>query len=135
MVAAATQTLRVEDEVGHKRHLARKLTCCVVTIVFLGVCLIVLIQVMGTLTSVPEWEEDVRNAMVALEKENVARLVSDKADFVGEVFGRLQESVVQLREFAGDALLGSPQNMVVDEYLKVHSGLGEGNTTWEHSVW
>lgn len=124
-----------QDEMNHKHYLARKLTCSVVGVTFLGVCFILLIQVVMTLTSVDGWEKDVKEAMVRLERENLVKLAGDKADFVGEVFGRHEEGILQLQAFAGEVLLSTPQTMVVEENLEVFSGVLQDDITWEHSVW
>lgn len=127
----------------NNKGLARKLTCSVVTLVVIGVCLIFLIQVVLTLTSVPDWGEDTKQAMITLEKENMRKLASDKAEYVTEIFGRLEEGLLQMQAFAGQALLlewpgnGSATMTLGDdkEYLKLHSGLEQLGQSWDHSVW
>lgn len=130
-----TSTVPVEDEVDYKRHLARKLTCCAVTVIALGALLILLIQIVLTLTSLDDWEKDVRAAMLDLEKENLGKLAADKAEFVGEVFGRLEEGILQLQAFAEDALVLDAQRISLVEYLEDYPGIIQENRTWDNSVW
>lgn len=125
----------VAGGVDRKGGLGKKLTCSVLAIVAIGVVLILVIQVSLTTTNVSNWEENVISAMVQLEEENVAKLASYKAEFVGEVFGRLEEGVQQLQEFAGEILLSNPQALVIEENLEVYSGLLQENISWEHSIW
>lgn len=138
----------LESEAGlpiHKNSLARKLTCSVVTIIVFGECLIFLIQAVLVLGSVSGWGEDTKKAMIKLETENLQKLASDKAEYVGEVFGRLEEAVQQLQAFAQQALflewpdagagvstmtLGDDQ-----EYLQSYPGLEQRVDSWYHSVW
>ena len=63
------------------------------------------------------------------------KLASDKADYVDEIFGRVKEGLVQLREFAGQALIAVPETIVVDQYLMGYPGLEQSGTTWDHSSW
>lgn len=118
-----------------KKVLARKLTCSILGAVFAGVLLILLIQVSLTLTAVPDWGADAKQAMIDLEQENILKLASDKADYVDEIFGRVKEGLLQLQEFAGQALVAVPQTIVVDQYLMAYPGLEQSGTTWDHSSW
>lgn len=125
----------VEDGANRKTGLGRKLTCSVLSSVALGVILILVIQVSLTSTGVSTWEENVKRTMVQLEEENAAKLASYKAEFVGEVFGRLEEGVQQLQIFAGEILLSDPQTLVIEDDLEVYSGLLQEDTSWDHSIW
>lgn len=138
----------LESEAGlpvHKKGLARKLTCSVVTLIFCGVCLIFSIQVYLALTSVPDWGEDTKEVMIKLEKENIQKLAFDKAEYVAEVFGRLEEGALQMQAFAQQALLlewpdagaGVTTMTLGDdqEYLQSYSGLKQREVSWDHSVW
>lgn len=138
----------LESEAGlpvHKKGLARKISCSVVTLIFGGVCLIFLIQVVLALTSVPDWGEDTKQAMIKLEKENIQKLALDKAEYVAEVFGRLEEGVLQMQAFAQQALLlewpGAGAGVTTmtlgddQEYLQSYSGLQQRKDSWNHSVW
>ena len=102
---------------------------------FLGGFLIILIQVGLTLTAVPNWTADSKQAMIDLEHENIVKLASDKANYVDEIFGRVKEGLLQLREFAGQALMAVPEAIVVDQYLMSYPGLEQSGTTWDHSSW
>lgn len=134
-VNGATSSEPVERHDKYKQHISTKLTCCITFVVALGVLVILLIQVTATLTAVPTWERDARNSMIDLEMENLARLASDKAEFVGEVFGRLEEGILQLQNFAGEILVPDPKTLLVKEYLTAYPGILQENRTWEHSVW
>ena len=70
-----------------------------------------------------------------LKQENLKRLATAKANFVSEVFGRVQESVLQLQAFAEQAVSTEPETMVVDSYLVSNSGLHQLDDTFENSVW
>ena len=119
-----------------KKVLARKLTCSILGAVFAGVLLILLIQVSLTLTAVPDWGADAKQAMIDLEQENILKLTLDKAEFVTEIFGRVKEGLLQAHVFAGEALAPAvPETMVVDQYLMDYPGLEQVDTTWDHSVW
>ena len=136
--SAASSTAYDEEEEATLRPpqvLARKLTCSVLTVVFMGGFLIILLQVGLTLTAVPDWSADAKQAMIDLEQENILKLASDKADYVDEIFGRVKEGLLQLQEFAGQALVAVPQTIVVDQYLMAYPGLEQSGTTWDHSSW
>ena len=124
-----------EEGLHPPQVLARKLTSGVLSVVFLGGCLILLIQVSLTLTAVPDWSADTKQAMIDLEQENILKLASDKAGYVDEVFGRVRGGLLQLRDFAGQALLALPQTIVVEQYLMDYPGLEQSGTTWDHSGW
>lgn len=70
-----------------------------------------------------------------IEQESLLKLAQAKAEFVSEHFGRVQESVLQLRAFAGEAILEDQETMVLDSYLASLSGLQQSETSLEHSSW
>ena len=70
-----------------------------------------------------------------LKQENLKKLAAAKANFVSEVFGRVQESVLQLQTFAEQAISTEPDTLVVDSYLDSNSGLEQLDDTFENSVW
>lgn len=123
------------DYSAHKKGVARKLTCSVMSVVLTGVCLILVFQVALIKEAVPEWRRELKEAMEELEKENLPKLALDKASFITEVYGRVAEGVLQLQAFAGQALLETPETMVVDHYLMTHPGLQQEEATTNHSVW
>lgn len=124
-----------EGRTDNKKGLARKLTCSVLSGVFAGVILILMMQVFLTRKAVPEWGDETEDAMIKLEEENILRLASAKANFITEIFGRVGESVLQAQAFAAQALLQEPETMVVDHHVMAYPGLEQEDTTWEHSVW
>lgn len=67
------------------------------------------------------------------------KLAAAKAEFVSEQFGRIEESVLQLQAFAGQALLAAPETMVVDAYVRsvptLDSGVPEDEETFDYSTW
>lgn len=119
----------------HSKGLARKLKCSVLSIVAVGTCVILLIQVVLTLTAVPDWGAETKEVMIELEQQNLMKLASDKAEFVTEIFGRVEEGLLQNQAFAGQVLLDVPETMVVDDYLGTYSGLEQTHSSWKHSVW
>ena len=132
-----TSSSAMDGEVPQNANkvLARKLTCSVLSAVFVGWCLIVLIQVTLTLTAVPDWGSGAKQAMIDLEEENMLKLAKDKAIYVTEIFGGVKEGLLQLQAFAGQALAATPEAFVVEKYVKGYSGLEQFGTTWDHSVW
>lgn len=78
-------------------------------------------------------------SLVPPEQENLEKLADAKAEFVSEQFGRIEESVLQLQAFAGQALLAAPETLVVDAYVAsvptLDSGVPEGEETFDYSVW
>lgn len=135
MEAGGSSSLSSEGRNESKKGLTRKLTCSVLCVVSAGVILILLMQVFLTRGAVPEWGAETKDAMTKLEEENILRLASAKANFITEIFGRIGESVLQLRAFAAQALLEVPVTMVVDDYVMSYPGLQQDIRTWEHSVW
>ena len=117
------------------KGLARKLTCSIVAVVFIGVTLILLIQVGLIVDAVPSWGRDTRKRMIELEQENIVKLASDQAGYVSEIFRRVKEGMLQVQAFAKQALLKVPETMAVDKYVRSYSGLEQSETTWIHSVW
>ena len=77
--------------------------------------------------------------LVPPEQENLRRLADGKAEFISEQFGRIDESVLQLQAFAGQALLVAPETIVVDAYVAsvptLDSEVPEGEETFDYSVW
>ncbi|CAN0020957.1 unnamed protein product [Scytosiphon promiscuus] len=121
---------------GGPSGLARKLTCTVATATVVGVLLLLSCQVGLTLTAVPSWGSSTKEAMIELERENLERIAEAKAEFISEFFDRVQESVLQLQAFAGQAAVAVPETMTVDSYLTLNSGLlEESEETFEYSVW
>ncbi|CAB1113047.1 unnamed protein product [Ectocarpus sp. CCAP 1310/34] len=100
-----------------------------------GTVIILLIQVVLTLTAVDDWGGDTREAMVEVEEANLLKLAEAKAEFVSEQFGRVEESILQLQTFAGQAVLAVPETMTVDSYMTSYSGLLQSDTTFDNSVW
>lgn len=134
--STSSQSATEDEPFETKQVLSRKLTCAVLSTVFMGGVLIILIQVGLTLDAVPGWGKDAKQAMIALEMENLSKLASDKAEFVTEIFGRVKEGLLQAHAFAGESLVASvPETMVVDQYLMEYPGLEQVETTWNHSVW
>ncbi|CAM9750804.1 unnamed protein product, partial [Laminaria digitata] len=87
--AGSTASSAYDEEEANLRPpqvLARKLTCAVLSVVFMGGFLVILIQVSLTLTAVPDWSADSKQAMIDLEQENILKLASDKAGYVDEIF-------------------------------------------------
>lgn len=73
-------------------------------------------------------------------QENLLKLADAKAEFVTEQFGRIEESVLQLQAFAEQALLATPETMVVDSHVASVSALDTGllaanETTFDFGVW
>lgn len=124
-----------EPPVHIVKGLARKVTCSVVTVVCTGVIFILLLQVGLIVSAVPDWGGDAKDRMIDLEQENILKLASDKAEYVTEIFGRVEEGILQEKAFAEQALLEDPETMVVQNYLRSFSGLEQSITTWDHSVW
>lgn len=134
--SASSRSMITDEPPAHVEGLARKLTCSVAAVVFTGVCLILLLQVGLGLRAVPDWGQDTESAMVELEKQNIIKLATDKAEFVSEIFGRNEEAVLQAQAFAEQALLENPETMIVEHYLFDAAGLEErSEETWERSVW
>lgn len=101
-----------------------------------GVLLLLTCQVALTLTAVPSWGSSTKEAMIQLERENLERVAEAKAEFISEYFDRVQESVLQLQAFAGQAAAAVPETMTVESYLTLNSGLlEESEETFDHSVW
>ena len=100
-----------------------------------GVILILLMQVFLTRKAVPKWGAETEDAMLKLEEENIMRLSLEKASYITEIFGRVSESVLEVRAFAAQALLEVPKMLVVDDHVMSYPGLEQDLTTWEHSVW
>ncbi|CAN0100326.1 unnamed protein product, partial [Ectocarpus fasciculatus] len=96
-----------------------------------GTVLCLIIQVALTLTAVDDWGAETREAMIELEQANLLKLVAAKAEFVSEHFGRVEESILQLQAFAGQAILAVPETMTVDSYLTSYSGLLQSDTTFD----
>ena len=118
-----------------KQLLARKLTCSTLSAVFVGGFLIILNKVGLMLIAVPDWGADAKQAKIDLERKNMLKLASDKAEYVTEIFGRVKEGLLQVHAFAGEALAAVPETMVVDEYLMDYPGLEQFEMTWDHSIW
>ncbi|CAM9131372.1 unnamed protein product [Ectocarpus fasciculatus] len=133
-MASVSSSSALDDDTP-KGGLARKLTCSVDSTVAAGTVLILLIQVVLTLTAVDDWGADTREAMVELEQANLLKLAEAKAEFVSEQFGRVEESILQLQAFAGQSVLVVPETMTVDSYLTSYSGLLQSDTTFDNSVW
>lgn len=123
------------DPPAHKKGLARKLVCAVLSAVLIGVCLLLAMQVFLTLTAVPDWGGDIQDVMIELEQANLDRLAKDKAGFVTEIFGRVDEAMLHVQAFAEQVLLDDPKTMVVDAHLAGFSGLNQSSESWEHSAW
>lgn len=70
-----------------------------------------------------------------IEQENLLKLAEAKAEFVSEHFGRVRESIFQLRAFAGEAIVQDQDTMVLDSYLASFSGVQQSETSVEHSSW
>lgn len=124
-----------EPPVHAVKGLARKVTCSIVTVVFIGVIFILLLQVGLIFAAVPDWGGDAKDRMIDLEQENIMKLASDKAEYVTEIFGRVEEGILQEKAFAEQVLQEVPETVVVDEYLRSFSGLEQSTTTWDYSVW
>lgn len=122
----------------HSTGLSRKLTCSVAVVVFIGVIAILLLQVGLVLSAVPNWGADAKDTMIEIELANILKLASDKAQYVTEIFERVEEGVLQLQAFAEQVLLETPKTMQVDSYLASYSGLEPtttGEPTWDYSTW
>ncbi|CAM9481056.1 unnamed protein product [Pylaiella littoralis] len=135
--SVSSSSLRSTGDVPAERTrgLARKLTCSVLSLVVAGAFILLLIQVILTLISVGEWGDGTKSSMMELEEENLLKLAERKAEFVSEHFGRVRESVLQLRAFAEEAILGGEETMVIDSYLASFSGLEQSEDSFEHSSW
>lgn len=77
-----------------------------------GVVLILLSQVFLTLDGTAKWGTDTKERMIDLEGENLQRLARGESGTVEEHFGRVRESALQLRSFAGQAIITEPETMV-----------------------
>lgn len=124
-----------EPPVHIVKGLARKVTCSIVAVVFSGVIIILLLQVGLIVAAVPGWGGDAKDRMIDLEQENIMKLASDKAEYVSEIFGRVEEGILQEKAFAEQVLLEDPETMIVDKYLRSFSGLEQLTITWDYSVW
>lgn len=124
-----------EDEEPEVQGLARKLTCTVCSATITGVILILLSQVLLTLSAVPEWGDNTRESMIELEGMHLQRLAEAKSGTIEEHFWRVRESILQLQAFAGQAALLTPETMTVDAYVASFSGLQQAVDTYDHSVW
>ena len=87
------------------------------------------------LVSVPDWLENSKEALIDLENDNLARLTSERVQYVGEIYGRVQEDVLKLQAIAGQVLLQTPPDIIVERYVKRNAGLEQAYLTWNHSIW
>lgn len=94
-----------------------------------------MVQVTLTMTAVPDWGADAKQAMIGLEQENILKLASDKAKYVTEIFGRVKGGLLLVQSFAGQALLAAPETLAVEQYMMDYPGLEQSGSTWDHSVW
>ncbi len=117
--------------------LARKLTCNVFFPTILGVLAILLCQVFLTLEGSAGWGEDTKSSMIEKEDENLLKLAVAKAGTLDQHLGRIRESVLQLQDFAGQAVMDNPEDFALNgPYIASFPGLKEGEEmTFEHSVW
>lgn len=138
-----------------KKSLWRKIACGVAPVLCTGLLLIMVIIVVfltlvrvadeevpdnvpywTELVSVPDWLESSKQSMIDVEMENLVKIASYRAQYVSEIYGRMEENVLKLQAMAEQVLPEvTSEDVVVEGYVERNSGLEQEFESWDHSIW